>query len=159
MEKIKFYFLTLLFVSAAYAQNDCPVEIFLGKWANPDFGFELQCGKMILLNKNENWAYSKNENASYFFIKPYKINDNKILISWVKNFSAIDAWSKGKWEKVPSTQFRIFKFELLEDGSLSFSMTEKKVSVEDLPQADWSTMKVGDEGIFEKTFILKKFNN
>ena len=150
---------TLIYFQSSFAQENCPAEILTGKWKNEDFGIEIQCDKIVLLEKNNRWVLSKNETATYTFIKPYKLNEDNTFISWVKNPNFHDVWKEGEWEKVPSVQFRIFKLKLEKNGNLKFSMTEKKVTVKDLPQADWNVMKDGKERIFEKTFILMKFTN
>lgn len=139
------------------SQNICPYNDFHGKWKNEDFGIDISCGKITILDKLNNWILSEKRKDTYYLIEPIIKNEQKNYIGGIRSFAIGNIITKErKAQKIPTMEYRIVKLKLNEDGTLSFTISEKSVTYANMSRANWTAI-LEDENLREKTFIFTKY--
>ena len=154
---MKFIILLLVIVSQQIiAQENCPSEELLGKWKSDDFGINVECGKITILDKLNNWDLSEKRKDTYYILEML-IKEKGKYVCRVRNF-VMGAIMTGnhKVQKIPAIQYRILQLEVLENGSLEFLISEKSVEYANMKRANWSAVNERYE-LFEGKFKLEKF--
>ncbi len=151
--KITFFF---LFQNVIFAQSKCLNETFLGKWTNGEFGIEIKCDRIVILDKLNGWVLSEKRSDTYYFLQSI-MDEPNIYVTWVQNYAMYDVYSKGQWQKTSSKQQRIFKIEKNTETEISLSISEKKIEPSGLDEVARVNIIKEDE-VFEKTFDLTKLN-
>jgi len=139
------------------AQKNCPSKDLQGKWKSENYGINIECGKITLLDKLNNWDLSGKREDTYYIVETITSQDGKFVCS-VRNFTKAKILTEYHTvQNMPTIQYRIFKLEINENGLLDFSLSEKSVKVANMERANWTAIRE-EKDLFEAKFTLTKYN-
>ena len=151
------YIFFLVNFSLAFSQRDIISEKISGTWINGKNGILIENDKFILLKKKKNeWTPIEGERNIYYFVNEPYVNTDNIFQIWVLNNVVNKMIHEREKKDFKTKQYRIVKFELMENGKLTMILHNVVSHSEYNPENYWAHLPKNSVGT---KFVFKRLSN